>query len=81
MRPLPARAERPITSNYVPELENTPELESDGIVFFQELIGVLRWAIEIGRFDIQTEVSILSSFQAAPRQGHLEQVIHIYLHI
>ena len=45
---------------------------------FQELIGELRWAIEIGRVDIHTEVSMLSAYQASPRRGHLEQVIHIY---
>ena len=46
---------------------------------FQELIGELRWAIEIGRVDIHTEVSMLLAYQASPRQGHLEQVIHIYI--
>jgi hypothetical protein len=45
---------------------------------YQELIGELRWAIEIGRVDILHEVSLLSSHQASPRRGHLEQLIHIF---
>ena len=34
-------------------------------------------ATEIGRVDILTELSMLSSYQASPRRGHLEQVYHI----
>ena len=29
------------------------------------------------RVDINTDISLLSSYQAAPRQGHLEQLLHI----
>ena len=39
---------------------------------------MLRWAIELGRVDIYLEVSILSAFQASPRQGHLEELLHIF---
>jgi hypothetical protein len=45
---------------------------------FQELIGQLRWAVEIGRVDILLEVSLLSSYLAMPRVGHLEQALHIF---
>ena len=38
---------------------------------------MLRWAIEIGRVDIHTKVSLLSSYQAAPSEGHLEQLLRI----
>ena len=54
------------------------ELKEDDVTMFQELIGELRWAIDIGRVNIHTEVAMLSAYQASPRQGHLEQVIHIY---
>ena len=33
--------------------------------------------IEIGRVDITMEVSLLSGYQALPRIGHLEQLLHI----
>jgi hypothetical protein len=67
-----------MTSAFVPELDGTLELEPDDHRFFQELIGILRWATEIGRVDILHEVSLLSQYQAAPRQGHMEQALHIF---
>ena len=68
----------PMVGNYVPELDGSPELSADDLTLFQELIGVLRWATEIGRVDILHEVSILSQYQASAREGHLEQVFNIF---
>ena len=39
---------------------------------------MLRWATELGQVDVLHEVSLLSQYQAAPRQGHLEQALHIF---
>ena len=47
-------------------------------LYFMSLIGILRWAVELGRIDITTEVSELSSFFAAPRDGHLNQALYIF---
>ena len=44
-------------------------------------MGVLRWCIELGRVDIAIEVGMLSRFQAAPREGHLEQLFHIFAYL
>jgi hypothetical protein len=38
----------------------------------------LRWAVELGRIDIHMEVSMLSTYLALPRTGHLEQVYHVF---
>jgi len=38
---------------------------------------MLRWAVEIGRVDIQIDVAIMSQYLAAPRTGHLEAVYDI----
>lgn len=75
------KAVTPIHQGYKPELDQSQLLNSADITFFQELIGMLRWAIEIGRVDIYHEVSILSTYQAAPRLGHLEQLIHIFSYL
>eukprot|EP00980_Cylindrotheca_fusiformis_P014195 scaffold3727_cov54-Cylindrotheca_fusiformis.AAC.1 len=64
--------------SFVPELDGSPELDSEGTQFFQELIGILRWATELGRVDVLHEVSILSQYQAGPREGHLEQALRIF---
>ena len=45
---------------------------------FLQLIGILRWAVELGRLDIYLEVSQLSQHQALPWQGHLEAACHIF---
>jgi hypothetical protein len=63
---------------YSPEMDITDELNEDDTTYFQEMIGVLRWATEIGRVDILLEVSLLSQYQACPREGHLELVLHIF---
>ena len=68
----------PMNTTYSPELDVTEELDDESVTFFQELIGVLRWATEIGRVDILLEVSLLSQYQANPREGHLEQLLHIF---
>jgi hypothetical protein len=46
-----------------------------------QLIGVLRWMCEIGRIDICTEVSMMSSHSAMPREGHLEVLLHIFSYL
>ena len=74
---LPGKVSTPMDNNYIPELDTTPELDCDNITFYQEIIGMLRWAIEIGRVDINTEISLLSSYQAAPREGHLNQLLRV----
>ncbi len=38
---------------------------------------MLRWAVEIGRVDIQIDVAIMSQYLAAPRKGHLDAVYGI----
>ena len=63
---------------YYPETDSSPELDLEDTTLFQELIGILRWAVEIGRVDILTELLMLSTYQALPREGHLEQIYHIF---
>ena len=75
---LPTKCTTPIASGYHPSEDTTRELDADGMRYFQELIGVLRWAVELGRVDILLEVSLLSSHLALPRIGHLQQVYHIF---
>ena len=64
----------PMNNTYTPELDVTEELPSDDVTFFQELIGVLQWATEIGRVDILLEVLLLSQYQANPREGHTRTI-------
>ncbi len=51
--------------------------------WYRQIIGILCWAIKLGQFDILLEVSLLSQYQANPRNEHLEALYLIinYLHI
>ena len=59
-------------------MDCTGESKAEGLQFYQELIGSLRWAVEIGRVDILLETTLMSTYLAMPREGHLEQVLHIF---
>jgi hypothetical protein len=75
---LPSKCITPLTADYHPSDDTSAELTAEGMRYYQELIGVLRWAVEIGRLDILLEVALLSSHLALPRKGHLEQVYHMF---
>ena len=62
-------------SDYKPEIDKSKELLSYDIIFLQEVIGILRWMIELGRVYKYHEESLLSSFQALPRIEHSEQFL------
>lgn len=64
--------------DYRSELDMSPLCGGEQETYFQNLIGIIRWMIELGRVDILYEVSQLSKNLAEPRVGHLYQVIHIF---
>jgi hypothetical protein len=70
-----------IADKYRAELDATPELDSERTTYFQGLIVVLRWIVELGQLDIMVAVAMLSSHLMAPRQGHLEQCFHIFAYL
>jgi hypothetical protein len=50
-------AKRPMPKTHRPELDETQELEPELPSQYQQLIGILQWAVELGRVDILLEVS------------------------
>ena len=75
---LKRNARSPWPSGYEAELDASQELKDDEINIYQQFIGVLQWIVELGRVDIITEVSMLASYLASPRDGHMDAVIHLY---
>jgi hypothetical protein len=71
---LPRQADNPLPYDYCPELDLSDPLNPECSSFYQHLIGVMRWMVELGHIDIATEVSLLSSCLAYPCKGHLETV-------
>jgi len=75
---LKNKVKSPWPSGYEPELDQSEELNTKEASFYQHLIGVLHWIVELGRVDIITEVSMLASYLANPRDGHLDAALHLY---
>jgi hypothetical protein len=77
-----SKHEGPMPLNYEPELDSTPHCDEEHASRYRQIIGILRWAIKLGRIDILTEVLLLSQYQADPQEGHLEALYWIinYLH-
>ena len=75
---LPSKCKTPLAYGYCPELDVTPELKAESLQQYQELIGILWWAVKLSRVDILMETSMMSTHLDMPRQGHLEQVHHIF---
>ena len=81
-RSLKSKAASVLPLNYTPELDCTPLLTKDDIAsYYPQLIGITRWMVELGRIDICTEVSVMSSYAAAPRVGHLEAMFHMFAYL
>ena len=65
------RCVAPLRSGYRPETNDSAQLKSDGLQYYQEVIGVIRWIFELGG-------ALMSAHIALPRIGHLYQVIHMF---
>ena len=77
-RTLPKRAKYPWTSNYRPDTDTSPDIPAPRAAYYQYLIGVLLWITELGRLDIIMKTSAMASIIATPREGHLEQLFHMF---
>ena len=66
---------------YRPELDATALCDEELHTIYQNLIGILRWLCELGRVDVLYETSVMSQYLAAPREGHLQQVLNIFYYL
>ena len=78
---LSTKINAPLSNEYSPKLDISPELDGADGDDYQSLIGILWWMVELGRIDICCEVSMMSSYLALPREGHLSQVLHIFAYL
>ena len=72
------KAATPLPTSYHPELDVSPELVADEAAYYQSLIGILRWIVELGRIDITGEVSKMSSHLCLPREGQLDKLFYMF---
>lgn len=59
----------------------SPECTPEEVTFYQNLIGILQWGVELRRIDINLEVALMLRHLAAPRKGHLTEVLHIFRYL
>ena len=62
-------------------MDVSPLLSPVEASYFQTIIGVMKWIVELGRIDIAVEVSQLSSFLAMPSQGQRVTALHIMFYL
>lgn len=72
---------QPLPTGYRPELDTSDELNPELSSRYLQLIGILRWAVELGRIDICCEVAYMSQYSAMPRTGHLEALYSIFAYL
>ena len=59
-------------------LKNHPKLDtSKTLDQYQSLIESMQWPISLGQFNVSMAMMTLSSFQALPHWGHLDQTKHV----
>ena len=67
-----------MNTKYQPKVNITQEIGGNLDNHFQQMIGILHWAYELGRVDIITKVLLFSSHKYLPGVGHLESAYHIF---
>ena len=75
---LPCKCSNPFKLDYEPEHDGSKQFNAELSNWYMHLIGMLQWMVEIGQVDILTEVLLMSSYMAMPREGHLDAVLHIF---
>ena len=78
---LPRKAPAPFETDYCPEIDISTELSSGDANYFQSLIIILQWIVELGRIDIAVEFSMMSLMMVMPRKDHLLQLYHIFAYL
>ncbi len=78
---LPTKVVTPLANKYRPELDVSPLLDTAHHTLYMQLMGILCWAVELGRIDIHLSVALMAQYLAQPRLGHLDQLYHIVAYI
>ena len=74
----PKKVKVPLDPKDHPELDNSELLDEKAKRIYWSLMGMLQWAVTIGRMDIHLAVMTMVRFRMEPRKGHLERVARIF---
>jgi hypothetical protein len=71
---LKSKVKNPFPTGHKPEIDVTAEFESELASRFMQLIGILRWAFEIGRIDIYLKGSV-STITIPPSESSSRSIL------
>jgi len=63
---LKTKVTMPVANNYCLELDVMPKLDAQQANYYQELIGILWWIVELRCIDIVTAVAYMLRYKANP---------------
>lgn len=75
------KADTPISPSYHPEVDESAILGDEDANYYQSLIGILQWTVELGRIDVAYECQLMSGFSCAPRKGHLDALYGVFRYL
>ena len=78
---LPTRCATPLSLEYRPKIDTTPELDDKRANYYQGPIGIMRWMCKLGRVEILMLAAMQSRYLAVLREGHLDQVFHLFVYL
>jgi len=61
-----------------PELNKTEFLDNVGMHLYWKLLGMLQWAVTLGRIGIMCAVMTMGGFRCQPRIGHMDRLKRIF---
>jgi hypothetical protein len=75
---LPTKISTTLKCNYCPELDTSPLWNALQHNLYQQFVGILHGAVELGSIDIHLPVALMAQYLAQPRIGHIQQIFHIF---
>ena len=76
--PPPRKVNTPLEPRDHPELDETESIGEELKRKYWSLIGMLQWAVTLGRMDIHCAVMTMGRFRMQPRVGHLKRLERIF---
>ena len=78
LRKVKSAGKQPLQNGYWLDLEQSDDLSPDLAARYLQLIGVLRWVVELRRIDISTEVAVMSKYLDLLPLEHLRCLYHMF---
>ena len=71
---IPKHFKCPMEPGDHPEIDEILLLDATGVKKYQSLMGMLLWAVTLGRIDISCAVMTMGSFRDLPQESHLKRL-------